>query len=198
MKKLVLVMALAIALFSLANSSVLADSYAGPSYSIAIDKLVAFPTLDKGTTTYSYVDNLGSNDFTFSPGGYIFYKVKVKNTSSVNIDNVVLKDIAPQYVDVYTTQINVGTLQPQEEKEYIIQARVAQSVPGSMTCVTNTAQATSNQTGMVQDTAQLCIKQNAVSPAPKTIPTAGPEFGLVMTAISAAAGYAGFKLRKIS
>lgn len=196
MKNFVLAVVFAIALFSIANTSVLADSYAGPSYSIAIDKLVAFPTLEKGTTTYTYVDNLSSNDFTYSPGGYVFYKVKVKNTSSVNIDNVVVKDIAPQYVDVFTSQINVGTLQPQEEKEYIIQARVQQSVPGSMTCVTNTAQATSNQTGMVQDTAQLCIKQNV--PVAKSIPQAGPEFGLVMTALSAAAGYTGLKLRKIS
>lgn len=196
MKNSAVALAFAIALFSLTNTAVLADSYAGPSYAIAIDKQVGFPTLGSdGKTTYSYVDNLGSNDFTFQPGGYVFYKVKVKNTSSVTLDNVVIKDFAPQYVDVFTTQINVGTLQPQEEKEYSIQARVQQNLPNqSMTCVTNTAQA-SNDKVSAQDTAQLCIKQAV--PAPKAIPSAGPEFGLVLTALSTAAGYLGLKLRKI-
>lgn len=196
MKNIALSFAITTALLISGASTVMADSYSVPqqSYSIAIDKQVAFPELKDGKTVYTYVDNLGSNDYAFVPGGYVFFKVKVKNTSSTNLDNVVLKDFAPQYVDVFTTEIAVGTLQPQEEKEYIIQARVQQNTPeAAMTCVTNTAHVSNDKTS-AQDTASLCIRKEL--PAPKAIPTAGPEFGLTMTALSAVAGYVGLKLRK--
>lgn len=196
MKNTIISLAMATTLLVNGAGAVMADSYSVPqhSYSIAIDKQVAFPELKDGKTVYTYVDNLGSNDYAFVPGGYIFFKVKVKNTSSTNLDNVVLKDYAPQYVDVFTTEIAVGTLQPQEEKEYIIQARVQQNTPNqAMTCVTNTAHVSNDKTS-AQDTAGLCIRK--VMAPPETIPTAGPEFGLGMTALSAVAGYFGLKLRK--
>ncbi|MGB4965909.1 MAG: hypothetical protein WBO77_02260 [Microgenomates group bacterium] len=196
MKNIALSFAITTALLINGAGVVLADSYSVPqqSYSIAIDKQVSYPELKDGKTVYTYVDNLGSNDYAYIPGGYIFFKVKVKNTSSANLDNVVLKDFAPQYVDVFTTQINVGTLQPQEEKEYIIQARVQQNTPNqAMTCVTNTAHV-SNDKVSAQDTASVCIRK-VIAP-PETIPNAGPEFGLGITALSAMAGYFGLKLRK--
>ncbi len=196
MKNIAFTFAITTSLLVNGASAVMADSYSVPqqSYSIAIDKQVSYPELKDGKTVYTYVDNLGSNDYTYTPGGYIFFKVKVKNTSSTNLDNVVLKDYAPQYVDVYTTHINVGTLQPQEEKEYIIQARVQQNTPNqAMTCVTNTAHVSNDKTS-AQDTASVCIRK--VMAPPETIPNAGPEFGLGMTALSAVAGYFGLKLRK--
>lgn len=201
MKNMIVAAAFVAATFLPVSAPVLADSYQGPqhSYAIAIDKLVGFPTLNNGQTTYSYVDNLGPNDFKFQPGGYIFYKVKVKNTSDVNLDNVVIKDVAPAYVDVFTTQINVGTLQPQEEKEYIIQARVfgEGNLPNqSMTCVTNTAQA-SNDKASAQDTAQLCIERKISVAAPAAIPSTGPEFGLIIASLSGGLAFVGNKLRKI-
>ncbi|HEY4511564.1 MAG TPA: hypothetical protein VJH55_01860 [Candidatus Paceibacterota bacterium] len=199
MKKFILIIALLLLSTTVANAPVSADSYQAPqhSYAIVVDKLVAYPTDSNGTTDYNYVDNLGSSDFKFSPNGYIFFKIKVKNTSDVNLDTVVLKDFAPSYVDVFTTEIAVGTLQPQEQKEYIIQARVkgADSVPAGMTCVTNRAQA-SNSQASDEDTAGFCIEKNVVV-TPPTIPATGPEFGLGLTALSASLGFLGMKLRKL-
>ena len=186
----------------------------GPSYSIVIDKFVGVPTSQGGEIVYNYVDNLGVNDFKFRADNIVFFKLKIKNTSNANLDNVVIKDTAPSYITIFDNPgtfdsnsrvltINEGTLAAYEEKEYILTARVASSsdLPGgsNITCVINRVVA-SNDKVSDEDTAQLCIEKQVLGeqtvPPVTKIPSAGPENGLAILSLSGLLGYFGLRLRK--
>ena len=215
MKKSVL-SALIFALYLVAAGQVFADQYGPyegkkPSPDISVDKKVGLPqtTTKGGEVTYGFVDNLTSGDRRFSPQEYLFFEVKVKNTSDATLENVVVRDFALDYVDLYENPGNfdsrdivlkVGTLKAGEEKTYILKGRVkAQSdlpVDKGILCTVNKVRA-SNDKVADEDTAQFCIERNvtAVNP-PVTIPKAGPEHGLLIMISAASSALAGLRLRK--
>lgn len=227
MRKLVLFLLVIMALFS-GTTSAFAQygPYQGPqpSYAILVDKLVGVPTTQGSETVYSYVDNLGTSDFKFRADNIIFFKIKVKNTSNVTLDNVVIKDTAPSYVTLFDNPgtfdsithvltINVGSLGVNEEKEYIVRGKVVSSdslpADAGIVCVVNKATA-SNDKVSDEDNAQLCIEKpsetktatttvlgTSVPPVTK-IPSTGPEGGLLVLSFSGAVGYLGLKLRKLT
>lgn len=184
-----------------------------PSPNISVDKRVGLPqaATKGGEVTYTYVDNLTASDRRFSPQEYVFFEVKVKNTSKTRLDNVVMRDFAPEFVDLYENPgsfdgkdvvINVGTLQADEEKTYILKARIKMqsALPSDkgILCTINKVRA-SNDKVADEDTSQFCIEKNvtAVNP-PVAIPRSGPEHGLLIMCSALASIFAGLKLRKSS
>ncbi len=185
------------------------------SANIMVDKLVAVPHDNKGSVTYTYVDNLSRTDYKFKSGNYIFFKIKVQNTSNKTLTNVTVEDTFPMYLEVFPENytydkssrkltLSMGTLEKGETKEVTLKARVLQQaqLPSDqgLFCIVNSVKAWS---GSVSDTdnAQLCIEKQVMGtdtkggvPAPKEIPSTGAEFPLFMT-LASVSGYLGMKLR---
>ncbi|MGB5034771.1 MAG: hypothetical protein WBO56_03165 [Microgenomates group bacterium] len=69
----------------------------GQSNSILVDKTVGMNqvTTKGGTTSTTFVDNLGSTDQRFFAGQTVSFKIKVKNTSDHKLSNIVVKDTLP-------------------------------------------------------------------------------------------------------
>jgi uncharacterized repeat protein (TIGR01451 family) len=134
------VLALTLIIFLMAAGQVSAGQYGPyegkkPAPGISVDKKVGLPhTATKGgQTEYTYVDNLTSADRRFGPQEYVFFEIKVRNTSKVRLDDVVVRDYVPAYVELFENPgtfdgkdvvLKVGTLQPGEEKVYIFKARI--------------------------------------------------------------------------
>ncbi len=182
-----------------------------PSLAITVDKKVGLPqnTTKGGQTEYAYVDNLTSADRRFVPQEHVFFQIKVKNTSKVHLDNVVLRDYAPAYVELFEnpgsfdgkdTVLHVGTLQPGEEKEYIFKGRIVayNQLPADkgVVCTTNKVRA-SNDKVADEDTAQFCIEKTVTSVNPPTdIPKTGPEHGILIMVSALGSAITGLKLRR--
>lgn len=164
----------------------------GASYSILIDKMVGKPSVNKGGTTYEYVDNLASSDPRFQPGQEVMFQVKIKNTSNTTLTSVIFKDFVPTYLEPVegpgsydsssrTVTLNAGDFGVDEEKFYYLRMKVVaqDSLPSDkgLFCIVNKAQAYNDQTSD-DDTAQLCIEKQVK--AGVTTPQAGPEAGLLI------------------
>ncbi|KXK09545.1 MAG: hypothetical protein UZ22_OP11002001047 [Microgenomates bacterium OLB23] len=183
-----------------------------PALGISIDKKVGLPhTATKGgQVEYTYVDNLTSGDRRFAPQEYVFFEIKVKNTSKVQLNNVVIRDYAPHYVELFENPgsfegkdivLNVGTLQPGEEKVYVFKARIMpqNQLPADkgVVCTYNKVRA-SNDRVADEDTAQFCIEKSVTSVNPPTdIPKTGPEHGVLIMISAAGSALAGLKLRRM-
>lgn len=163
-----------------------------PSYSVLIDKMVGKPSQDKGATSYEYVDNLSPSDPRFSPSQEVWFKVKVKNTSEINITAVEVKDYVPTYLeplegpgiwngDTRIITWNAGDFNINEEKIYYLKMIVAaqNSLPADkgLFCVVNKVDARNNIV-YDDDSSQLCIEKQVM--AVQKVPSAGPEFGLIL------------------
>lgn len=97
-------LSLLIALFLVASSPVLAQygGGGGDDLSVLIDKTIAKPgTCSKGNpSSGNYRDNLSSSsDEIFQPSELICFRVRVKNTSNRTLDDIVVRDIFPEYVN---------------------------------------------------------------------------------------------------
>lgn len=211
MKKLIIAsIVLAIAVLFTSATIAQAGQYDGPTPmpSIDVDKMIAVPTGEKGSTDYVYRDNVSSNDYLFAPGAFVWYRVKVKNTSGRVLNDVTIRDYAPDYITLYENPgnydgrdivINVGTLQSNEEKEYTLKARISDQAnfpaDSSLVCPVNRVRAYNGETSD-EDTAQLCAGRQV--PGVKHVPQAGAEDGLLIMTVASALGYVGLKLRKIS
>lgn len=210
MKKLLLFLALTL----LTSTAVHADTGqygqyggGGPSYSIMIDKTVSRGVQTKGGIT-QYVDNFSPTDPRFSTGQKVFFQVKVKNTSSVTLKNVQVKDILPSYIDslegpgsyddkTKTISWTYPELKANEEKtERIVGAIVDNArMPGDkgLFCVSNKSTVNADN-AYDEDAAQFCIEKQVVGA--KKVPTAGPEYGIILTALSFASLGAGVYLKR--
>ncbi|PIS15972.1 hypothetical protein COT62_00945 [Candidatus Roizmanbacteria bacterium CG09_land_8_20_14_0_10_41_9] len=164
----------------------------GPSYSILIDKMVGKPSVNKGGTTYEYVDNLTSSDPRFQPGQEVMFQVKIKNTSTTSLTSVTFKDFVPVYLEPVegpgsfdstnrTISLNAGDFGTDEEKIYYLKMKAVgqDSLPSDkgLFCIVNKAQVYNDQAAD-DDTAQLCIEKQVK--AGVVTPQAGPEAGLVI------------------
>ncbi|MBI2051837.1 DUF11 domain-containing protein [Candidatus Roizmanbacteria bacterium] len=177
--------------------------------SILVEKMVGKPTITKGgVTTSDFVDNLSPSDPRFRSEQEVDFRVSVKNPTDTMLNNVVVKDFLPDFVTVLegpgsfdasskTITVSVGTLAPQEEKVFLIKAKVVSQnqLPAdqSIVCVVNRVTAQANGASD-EDTAQFCIEKEVVGA--QEVPAAGPELGLALLAVNAAALAAGLYLRK--
>jgi uncharacterized repeat protein (TIGR01451 family) len=181
-----------------------------PSYSILIDKMVGKPTQTKGgSQTVTYVDNLSPSDPRFSPNQQVWFKVKVKNTSIQNLTAIQVTDYVPSYLmpiegpgkwnpDNRTISWNAGDFGVDEEKVYYIKMQVFdQSLLPSdkgLFCVVNKVEAKKDNVAYDDDTAQLCIEKQVVGA--KTVPQAGPEYGMILLTLNLLGMGFGIKLKK--
>src|SRR3989344_5257913 len=99
MKNTITLLVLVVSFFALV-SSVKADcggQYNQPcqAYSILVDKMVGKPGGSNDANSYNYVDNLGLSDPRFNPDQVVFFKVKVKNTSTTKLVSVDVRDTVP-------------------------------------------------------------------------------------------------------
>ena len=180
-----------------------------PSYTILIDKFVGIPdTSITDPVNANYVDNLSPSDPRFIAGQTIFFKAKVKNTSNVTLYNVTVKDFLPSYIEpvsgpgVYdgnarTITFSAGDFAPGEEKVYYFKMQVDSTsyLPADqgLFCIVNRAQAYNDNTSD-DDTSQLCIEKQVLGVS--NVPSAGPEFGLVLLGFNIAGIGAGLMLKK--
>ncbi|MDH7476307.1 MAG: hypothetical protein QHH09_02440 [Microgenomates group bacterium] len=216
MKKFLIFLLLIAGYLSSANSVIAQyGAYEGgtPSQDILVDKLVGKITsfTKGGVAQIVYVDNLSAGDKRFSPGQDIMFKIKVKNISSKKINNVIVDDFVPSYVtpiegpgsfDEATRRIsfNAGDFDPDQTKEFTIKMRALplSDLPAdqSIFCPTNKVRAT-GETSADEDTSQFCIEK-FVAAGVSTVPSAGPEFGIILLSGEVLALGTGIYLRKSS
>lgn len=180
-----------------------------PSYAIVVDKMVGKPGTSNDATIYEYVDNLSVSDPRFKPDQIVFFKVKVKNTSTAKLVGMEVRDTVPSYLDPLegpgtynstTREVvwNAGDFNVDEEKVYYLKMRVLTqtSLPADkgLFCVSNFVKASSSN-AYDDDTAQLCIEKQVSA---KKVPSAGPELGLLLLAGNLIGAGIGLKLRKNS
>ncbi|MFA5137015.1 MAG: hypothetical protein WC489_06540 [Patescibacteria group bacterium] len=220
MKRLLISLTLLAAIFSLQTSAVFADygqygqyGQPSPSQSILIDKFVGKPdgaVTKGGVATVQYVDNLTPSDVRFKPGNEVLFRLKVKNTSSVTLSNVVVKDFVPAYVEpiegpgTYDANTRVisfdaGSFAPNEEKTYDMKMQlVAQDKMPSdkgLFCLTNKGQAY-NEAVSDEDTAQFCVEKEVIGVA--EAPKAGPEDAMLLVGAQTILMGIGFSLKKLA
>lgn len=180
-----------------------------PSKSILIDKFVGKPTTTKGgAETQDFVDNLSPSDPRFKPSQKVVFKLVVRNTSDVKLNNVEVKDTLPQYIEAVegpgnfdkTTKViafNAGNFAPDEEKVFFLTARfVSQDqLPQdrSIICVVNRVQVFAKEVSD-EDTAQFCVEKQVQQA--KEVPAAGPGAGIALLAFNVATLSAGLWLRR--
>ncbi len=180
-----------------------------PSKSILINKLVGTPTTTKGgSTDATFVDNLSVSDTRFRSQQEVLFKLVVKNTSEVTLTNVEVKDFVPDFLEpvegpgtfdssTRTITFNAGDFAVNEEKTYILRMKfVSQDkLPGDkgIICLVNKAEAKTSEV-FDEDVAQLCVEKEVLGAV--SVPSAGPEAGLVLLAFNALAFSTGLYLRK--
>lgn len=182
------------------------------SQSIVVDKLVGMPNATKGGIAscdgVDYRDNYSSSDSRFAPGSYVCFKIKVKNTSNVTLNDVVFKDYLPSYVSAVegpgsfdansrVISYTIGNMSSGAENVYYIKAQIAgqNQLPSNkgLMCLVNKAHAY-NGTVSDEDTAQFCVEKQ-VTPG-KVTPSSGPEFGMLLVAGSTLMAGAGIMLKR--
>jgi len=187
-----------------------------PAESILIDKQVGKPVFKAGTTkggmtispTVQYVDNLTPSDVRFQPGMEIMFKIRVKNTSNVTMDNVMVTDKIPAYIEPIegpgaydansrVISFNAGTFKADEEKIYYFKMQwfAQNKLPSDkgLICVSNYAKA-SSLNASDDDTAQACVEKQVVGV--KAAPKAGPEMTILLVAGQLGMLGLGLKLKK--
>ena len=157
------------------------------SYAIVVDKMVQKP----GTS--EYVDNLSVSDPRFAPNSDVWFKVKIKNTSTIKLVGTEVKDTIPSYLDpmegpgsydssTRTITWNAGDFDIDEEKVFYLKMKVLSqdNLPADkgLFCVTNFVKANSSN-AYDDDTSQICIEKQ-VAAGTVQVPSAGPEMGLFL------------------
>lgn len=215
MKKLILTAAL----FSLLLVAPIAHADSGqygqygpgtPSQSILIDKTVGKGTSQTkgGTTDVTYVDNFSASDPRFKPEEMVFFRLKVKNTSGDKLTNVTVKDFLPSYIEpvegpgTYDSTNRVitysaGDFAAGEEKTFYLKMQVTKqaNLPADrgIMCVVNKAQAY-NDKANDDDSSQFCIEKTVQGVS--TVPSTGPELGLILMGANALMFATGIFLKK--
>lgn len=200
--------------FALAAPSVVSAQYGQynqnyPSMNIVVNKMVGMPNSSiTDPSQASYVDNLSPSDPRFSPNELVFFKVQVENTSNVELDNVILKDFVPGYLtplsgpgtfdsSTGTITYTIGTLSAGQEQDFYfkMQVKTQNQLPADkgLFCFNNQAQAYNGQASD-SDTSQLCVEKQVTSVT--TVPSTGPEFGLVLLGLDIAGIGLGLALKK--
>lgn len=180
-----------------------------PSFTILVHKMVGMPNnSNTDPTSANFVDNLSPSDPRFHAGQFIFFKVIVKNTSNSTLTNVVVKDFVPSFIDPVvgpgtfdsgsrTITFTVGSLSPGQEQDFFFKMQVegTNQLPSDkgLFCETNQVQATSDQASG-SSTSQFCIEKQVSGVT--GVPSAGPEFGLILLGLNLAGVGAGLALKR--
>ncbi len=219
MKKVFAILVLSTIYYLLSTFSVHAQygcesQYGGcpPSQSILMDKTVQMPDANsnKDASSYNYVDNLSPSDARFQPAWFVWFKLRVKNTSTVSESNVTVKDYVPSYLSPVTgpgtydtvnrvITFSAGDFGVGEEKIYYLKMQVmaVNQLPADkgLFCVINKASA-SNNVVYDDDTSQLCIEKQVTSV--KQAPKAGPEMGIVLFTVETTLLGVGLSLKRLA
>jgi uncharacterized repeat protein (TIGR01451 family) len=162
------------------------------SYSIVIDKMVGKPGTSNDATVYQYVDNLTVSDPRFNPDQVIFFKIKVKNTSTTKLVGMQVKDTVPAYLEpiegpgTFNTtdrsiSWNAGDFNTDEEKIFYLKMKVSSqaNLPADkgLFCLVNQVQADSSN-AHDDDTSQLCVEKQVTGTS--QVPSSGPELGILL------------------
>ncbi len=173
-----------------------------PSKSVLIDKLVNKPG------TGEFVDNLSASDPRFAPHQDVFFKLIVKNTSDIELQDVEVKEFVPDFLEPLehpgtfdsssrTITFNAGDFGVDEEKVYVLKMRVLtqDKLPSDrgIMCLLNRAEAKAEGV-FDEDVSQFCIEKQVLGVS--EVPAAGPGAGLALLALNGLAFVTGFKLRK--
>lgn len=143
-----------------------------PPTDLSINKQVAQPVVSKGGVTASstFVENLGSTN-PFGPGAEVLYRLVVKNTGSVTLNPVTVKDVLPQHLtfvsgpgsydaNTRTLTIVMNDLTAGESRTVELLTKVvdAAQFPTNQNtfCITNYAEARGGNR-FDDDTAQVCL-----------------------------------------
>lgn len=163
MKKLYILTLLA-GFLTLACSPIYADGSMG---NVTISKTVLNPQ------TKTYVKNLGIGDAIYHPGDTVIFHITLTNTGSQNVQQLVVKDIFPQYLNFVSgvgsyDQKNkilsfiIYNLKPNTTQSYAVSTQV---VPASQfptnqqqLCLMNKATVLFGQNQLTQDLSQFCIQ----------------------------------------
>ena len=180
-----------------------------PSQSIIVDKTVGKVVVNAdSSTSLIYVDNLTTSDPRFHSGDYIYFRIRVKNTSSVSINNITAKDWIPSYIEpvegpgtydgkARTVTWDAGSFGIGEEKFYTFKMQIdsPQYLPADkgLFCLINKAEA-GNGTVYNSDTAQFCVEKQVTNVV--TTPKAGPEFAMLIPLFSLLTGSIGIWIKK--
>ncbi len=185
----------------------------GGGKTILVDKLVGKveTTTKGGDPVITFVDNLSPSDPRFSPGQGILFKIRVKNTSNEPLIGVKVKDFVPSFLDPIegpgTFDVNsriitfeAGDFDPDVERTFTIKMKVLSQdqLPSDkgLFCLVNKAEA-SNEEAFDEDTAQFCIeKQVQGVTIPTSVPSAGPELGVLLLSAELAFLAIGLGLKK--
>ncbi len=199
-----------------ASSSVLAQygqygQYGGslPSKTILIEKMVGKPVQTKGgTDQLDYVDNLSPSDPRFAPEQQIVFRLKVKNTSDVSLNNVEVKDFVPEFLTPVSgsgsfdaasriVSFNAGDFAAGQEKVYFLTMKISSQnqMPADkgLICEINKSEA-SNSEVFDEDSAQFCIEKQVLGV--QHVPSAGPEMGFALMGLEVGLLGVGITLKK--
>ncbi len=166
------------------------------SQSVFIDKQVGKPvgTTKGGQTQIEYVDNLTLSDTRFKPGAEVYFRIRVKNTSQVALNSVIVTDTLPAYIEPIEgpgtfdsvnriISFGAGHFSPGEEKIYFLKTQLygQDKLPNDkgLMCITNHVKAY-NDIVSDDDTAQFCVEKEVIGV--KQTPKAGPELNLLLLA----------------
>lgn len=212
-------------LAALSRAPAFADSYGynGATLAtscLAIDKSVSNPS---SSNLKEFIDNVTVSSTKYKPGQTLMERAKIKNVSNKIVPNVRITSVVPKYIKYVSGPvafnkggteftINVGDLQPQEEKIFFITftASTEKDLPNqALTIFTNTIRAQGDVCDSVEDTAQMIIERQTLGTPKggqpieelkdvKKYPDSGPEYGLALLAIQSALLGTGLYLKRKS
>lgn len=180
-----------------------------PSQTVLIEKMVSTAaTANKDVFSATYVNNLSPADPRYAPGAQVQFKLRVKNTSSIVVANVTVKDYLPADVEPFmgpgaydgntrTITFNAGDFKPGEEKVYYLTMKVVaqDKLPADqgLVCLLNKATA---YNGSVSDesSSQFCVEKQVMGVT--SAPAAGPEAGLLLLTLQTLGVATGIYLKK--
>lgn len=137
---------------------------------ITLDKKV------KNPSTGTFVDHLSVNDPKHSADQEITFQITLKNTGGVELKDITVKDVIPQYLTLTTSglsfdkntktySIKVASLPVNETKVIELKGKIASAnqlpVDDGIFCLINQAVVTLDDT-KVQDNAQFCVQRQVV------------------------------------
>lgn len=156
-----------------------------------VEKLVS-----KEDVNDSYKDHLKSSEHMFNAESYVYFRIRVKNKGQVELKDVKVKDVLPNFVKYDKTltdqsaEVNgneitysVGSLKVGEDKVIKVRTKVVKEADlpaDDKICVTNVAEAKgyrkdNDKKESDSDYANFCIDLPAVLGTPTQLPKAGPE-----------------------
>ena len=183
MKKLIcytIVLALWFLTLPFVSSTVSADEGCGAygtncdeSSKLIIDKYIRDPRAKND----AYVDNLSYDDYRFSPGEDIIFKIVVKNTGTNILNNVKIKDIIPTVTNMIILSGEIrsemreitkdwGSVGPNETREWYFRVRVRPvgEIGNNVVCASpdgiNRAVVSADGVGDEEDTSSFCVEKN--------------------------------------